>query len=295
MFRFLNNNLHDSQQPPDSKVTKADSLKTRSLNQLSLFSTMVFVFSALFLQFVMAFQTAILLRAYSISFIYRLFGISFSSVSAVNWSEARIFIVFGVAILVFFGVGLLLLFILNKQKQLNWKIRLVIIWMAFLLIHSLPMGMLAGTFFFDGFGIAYTWLFDSVLVKGLVALLALLVVMFLRPFWMETFLRSVFSISFLSDVGGRKAFIKHAFILPWFFGVIMLLPFAFLHQAWFWLLSYVGLGFVVFPVFSTIIPTRKIFVVKNDKKIFHVKYPLAIFLAIVVFLWLADFISKTNF
>lgn len=295
MFRFLNKNLPDSQQPSDFKVAKAESLMPRPLFQLALFSTMVFVFSALFLQFLMALQTAFLLKHYSISFIYRLFGISFSSVSSVNWSEVRIFLVFGSTILLFFGAGLLLLFILNKQKQLYWKIKLMITWMAFLLIHSLPMGMLAGTFFFDGFGIAYTWLFDSVLVRGSVALLALLVVIFLRPFWAETFLRSVFSTAFLSDIAGRKAFIKHAFILPWFFGVIVLLPFAFLHQPWFWLVSYVGLGFVVFPVFSAIIPTRKIFVVKNDKKIFHVKYPLAIFLAIVAFLWVADFISKTNF
>lgn len=295
MFGFKKKQHHHSHHHHHAEVTKADSLKPRSLNQLALFSTAVFVFSALFLQFLMAFQTAFLLRHYSISFIYRLFGIGFSSVSAAKWSEARIFLVFGMTVVVFFGAGLLLLFILKKLKQLHWKIKLVITWMAFLLIHSLPMGMLAGTFFFDGFGIAYTWLFDSVWVRGLVALLALLVVMYFRPFWMKTFLKSVFSTSFLSDVGGRKAFIKYAFIRPWIYGVIMLLPFAILHQAWFWLLSYFGLGFVVFPVFWNKIPTRKFLVVKNDKKIFHVKHTLAIFLAIVVFLWFVDFISKTNF
>jgi hypothetical protein len=295
MLGFKKKHHHRSHQYRHTEVKKADSLKPHSLNQLALFSTAVFVFSALFLQFLMTFQTAFLLKHYSISFIYRLFGIGFSSVSAVKWSEARIFLVFGMTVMVFFAAGLLLLFILKKQKQLNWKIKLVITWMAFLLIHSLPMGMLAGTFFFDGFGIAYTWLFDSAWVRGLVALLALLVVMYFRPFWMKTFLKSVYSTSFLSDNGGRKAFIKHAFILPWIFGIIILLPFALLHQAWFWLFSYVGLGIVVFPVFWNKIPTRKFLVVKSDKRIFHVKYPLVLILAIAVFLWFVDFISKTNF
>lgn len=285
---------HHRHQHHYSEIVKVDSLKPRLLNQLALFSTMVFVLSALFLQFLMAFQTAFLLKHYSISFIYRLFGIGFSSVSAAKWSEARIFLVFGMTVMVFFGAGLLFLLILKKQKQLHWKIKLVITWMAFLLIHSLPMGMLAGTFFFDGFGIAYTWLFESAWVRGLVSLLALLVVMYFRPFWMKTFLKSVYSTSFLSDSGGRKAFLKHAFIRPWIFGVIILLPFAWLHQSWFWMFSYLGLGFVVFPVFWNKIPTRKFLVVKNDKRIFHIKYPLAIFLTIVVILWFADFISKTN-
>lgn len=295
MLGFKKKHHHNSHQHYHSEVIKAESLKPHSLKQLALFSTAVFVFSALFLQFLMAFQTAFLLRHYSISFIYRLFGIGFSSVSAAKWSEARIFLVFGMTVMVFFVAGLLLLFILKKLKQLHWKIKLVITWMAFLLIHSLPMGMLAGIFIFDGFGIAYTWLFESVWVRGLVAFLVLLVVMYFRPFWMKTFLKSVFSTSFLSDVGGRKAFIKHAFILPWIFGVLMLLPFVILHHAWFWLFSYVGLGIIVFPVFWNKIPTRKFLVVKSDKRIFHIKYPLVIFLAIVAFLWLVDFISKTNF
>lgn len=274
---------------------KPESLQPRLLKQLLLFSTTILVFSALFMQFIMTLQTAFLLQRYSISFIYRLFGISFSSVSAVKWSEARIFLVFGLTVLLFFVAGLLILFFLKKQRQLIWKFKLVLAWIGFLLVHSLPMAMLTGTFFFDGFGIAYTWLFDSMWMRAGVSLLALIVVLFFRPFWMEIFLKAVFSTSFLSDNNTRKIFIKYAFVLPWIFGLVLLFPFFYLHHGWFWLVSYLSLGFVVLPVFGNNIPMQKILILKNDKKIFHFKYPLPLFLGILILLWFADFISKTNF
>jgi len=270
-------------------------LQKKALYELFLFSTFTFVCIALLLQFLITFQTAILLKHYSISFTYRLFGIGFSPVSAYKWPEARIFIVYGLGMLAFFGAGILLLFLLEKIKHIQWKIRLVLTWIAFFAVHTLPMWMLAGMFFFEGFGIAYQWLFENIYVRVILSLLALMVVVYFRSFWMNMFLKNVYSISFLSGSKNRQTFIKSCFIFPWLAGLIILLPFVWLHHAWSWLVYLVGLGLVLLPIFGNKTPHRKFMIYKAGNKIFSFRFPLPLFLLVVTILWVADYLSKTNF
>jgi hypothetical protein len=263
--------------------------------ELFLFSTFIFICAALLLQFLMSLQTALLLRHFSVSFTYHLFGISYSWVSAAKWSEARIFAVYGLGTLDFFGAGLLLIFILKKIKHIYWKLRLVLVWLAFLMVHTLPLGLLAGTFFFDGFGIAYTWIFSSMAVRGVLAFFVLLVAVYFRPFWMKQFLRTASSTLYLSDTKNRKKFINSSVILPWLAGTIVLTFFVFLHHSWFWLLFLIGAGFILLPLLRPKISRQQILILRNDKRFFGLRYPLPLLLLFIAILWVADYLSKTNF
>ena len=262
--------------------------------ELFLFSTLIFVSSALLLQFLMSLQTALLLRYLDINFTYSLFGISFMSVSAEKWSEFRIFVVYGIGTLVFFAAGISLLYLLKKLKHIAWKLRLILVWIAFLMIHTLPMGMFGGTFFFEGFGMAYTWMFDDVIFRGILAFFALFISIFLRPFWMRQFLKTANSATFLSDSKNRKIFLNNLVVFPWIAGMIVLLFFVIYHKNWFWLLYLIGVGFVVLPLLWKKISHQKILIARNDKKIFNIRYPLPLMLLFFAILWVADYLSKIN-
>lgn len=296
MFKFLTKQfslyLNNKQYLVEEK---AESLKPKALFELFLYSTFVFVLSALFVQFLITLQTAILIRSFSISFTYKLFDISFLSVNADVWPEERIFLVYGLGMLAFLGLGLLLTLLLKKRRHVNWKIRLALTWTAFLMVSIVPLGMLSGIFIFDGFGIAFSWMFDSIYVRVIIAFLAVLFMVFNRPIWVNLFLKTAYSASLLSGSKNRSVFIKVIFIHPWAVGLIILTAFILPHFAWAWLVFLIGLGFVVLPVFSHKISKRRFLVDRYSKVIFRLPYPLLRFFILLAILWLADFYSKTSF
>jgi hypothetical protein len=212
-----------------------------------------------------------------------------------HWPVLRIYIVFGFGVLFIFGAGLLLVKILQKLGSVNWKIRLALTWMAFLMVQILPMSLLAGTIFYDGFGIAYQWFFGTIWARIIPAIIAVLVSMILRPFWVNFFLKNAYSSAFLADKKDSVTFIKNSVILPWIAGVILLLPFVVLHRDWFWAISLLGIGFTVLPAFGNNIPPRNFRITKSDKAIFRRRYPLIKILAIVALLLMADYFFKLKF
>lgn len=293
MFRFLSKPKYPTSEIAALPVTATGPLSLKSLFELFLFSTAAFVFLSLFLKFLLTIGTSVLLRHYSISFTYRLFGISSSMES--NWPVLRILIVFGFGVFAIFGAGLLLVIIVKKLGPANWKAKLILTWMAFLMVQILPMSLLAGTIFYDGFGIAYQWLFSSVLARIIPTFFAVAICMILRPFWINLFLKTAYSSVFLSEDANSKTFIKNSVILPWIAGVIVLLPFVVLHRDWFWLISLIGIGFTVLPAFGNNIPPRNFKITKSDKTIFRLPYPLIKILAIVALLLIADYFLKIKF
>jgi hypothetical protein len=290
MFRFLSKPKYSVGDKEALPIEKSGPLSLKLLFELFLFSTAGFVFLSLFLKFLLTLQTSLLLWHYSITFTYRLFGISSSMES--NWPVLRILIVFGFGVLAIFGAGLLLVKIVEKLGPANWKAKLILTWMAFLMVQILPMSLLAGTIFYDGFGIAYQWLFSSILARIIPTFLALAVCMILRPFWIKLFLKTAYSSVFLSENNYSQTYIKNSVILPWIAGVILLLPFVILHRDWFWLISLIGIGFTVLPAFGNNIPPRNFKITKSDKTIFRIRYPLIKILAIVALLLMADYVFK---
>lgn len=290
MFKLKSKHLPHTRKSNKQVIEdNADALDPKMLKDLFLFSTFTFVFSALILQFFMTLQTGLLIHAYSISFTYNLFNIGFSSVNADLWPQERILLVYGLGMMVFFGLGMFLLYLLKKRKHLNWKYRLIYTWLAFLMVNSLPMGMLSGIFIFDGFGRAYMWLFNNMMVRLVLAFIALQIAMFYRAFWVNLFLKTAPSASLLSRSTNRKRFLSVVFIRPWALGTLILLIFVLPHLSWSWLIFLLGIGLIVLPVYRNKISKRRYLINKYKDPIFRMPYPLLRFIALIVILWVADF------
>jgi hypothetical protein len=272
-----------------------DAFKPRARYELALFSTLLFLLAALVFQFLITFQTRLLLKFYSISFIYNLFGIQFTSVDASVWPEDRIFLVYGFGYLIYSGLGLLLFIVLKKVKRIHWKLRLFFSWLAFLMVYSIPIGMLSGVFIFDGFGYAYSWIFGNMFIRGFIALIILAVSIYNRKEWIKLFLRSAYSASLIAKGNRRKVYIRLSFIYPWVFGTSILSVFALWNQAWAWEANSIGLGLIVLPIFEKTITKRNLKIFRNSKRIFRFPCPSLQFGLIIVLLWIANYFSKTNF
>jgi hypothetical protein len=78
-------------------------------------------------------------------------------------------------------------------------------------------------------------------------------------------------------------------ILPWIAGTIVLLAFGIPKHAWCWMVSLLGLGFVVLPVCTEKISPIGIMIYKTGKKIFSVRNPLIFIVIILLVLWIASF------
>jgi hypothetical protein len=194
--------------------------------------------------------------------------------------------VFGLGYLVWFFAG----FFLLRIKTENWKINLALTWLAFILINGLPLQMFAGAFFYTGFGIAYTWLFRYFAIRITLAILAIGIMVWFRPFWISRFLQTAYSRSFLTDESHSKKFITYGVMFPWYFGILMLLPFGISGNSWIWIICLAGLGIVVLPIFNKQVPFEYI-AYKSGKHIFTTKYPLPLVIAIVAVLWLLSWLT----
>jgi len=258
---------------------------SRELRELFLFSTFIFIMCALLVQFFLTFMTALLLRHYSISFSWSLFWITFPYYSFAHWTMFRIYFVNSAGMLILFFTGVIMA---NKRFR-HWKLKLIMTWLTFILINILPTGLLAGIFLYNEFGIAYTWFFQSIITRIVIAVIAMLIIIFLKPYWIKKFLQTTYTTAFLSDSRDIEKYIKYCMILPWIAGTMVLLAFVIPEHAWFWMVSLLGLGFVVLPVYTERISPMGIMIYKTGKKIFPVRNPL-IFIIIVLFvIWIGSF------
>jgi hypothetical protein len=266
-----------------------DPLSDKSLFELAIFSTFSFIFAALFVQFLLTLQTTIILHSFSISFIYRLFDIRFTSADSTKWPEDRIYIVYGLGTIIFSLIGFFLINILKNIRIKNWKVRLWLTWVAFLMVHTFPAGIIAGTVFFNGVGIAYQWLIDSFQVRCLIAVVVLLITMFYRHFWISFFLKASYSKIFFTEMDNQKVLVRNIFFNPLILGFIVLLFFNVPYRSWYWLICLFFIVLVAFPSISSSIRYGNLFIIKSEKQIFSSLNSILYQLLILVFLWVLGY------
>jgi hypothetical protein len=247
---------------------------SQMLFELTLFSTTIFVFSALLLRFLMNLQTAVFLKIYSIHFQYRLFDIRFLTADSTKWPIERILLVFGLGYLVFSIAGVILLVVLRKSHNLDWKIRLTITWIAFLLANSFFAGIIAGVLFYTGFGVAFQWLIGNIIIRSLIAAGALGMMILFKPFWVFLFLKTSPRRMFLKDDEQQKQYFQNVFFKSWLWGFIILLLFNLPLYDGFWPVFLLSLGFIAIPLFDRPVLYDNLFIRKSEKKIFFSRYAL---------------------
>lgn len=264
-------------------------LSSRALIELSLFSTCIFVFAALLMQFLLTLYTAFLLRLFSITFQYSLFAINFSSESGSMWSASQIYLVFGSGPILFSIVGLLLLALLKRIGMADWKTKLSLTWMAFLMVNALPCSIIAGVFFFEGFGMAFNWLTDSYIVRLVIAIIVLFILLFFSRFWSRLFLKASYSATFFDHGHSQKIFIKNVYFKPWIYGFFILMLYNWQFNNFFWRTFLVSLGYMAIALFDHKKRMhRKPHIMKSDKIIFTSRYQMVFIVIVLVLIWIAD-------
>lgn len=255
------------------------------LYQLFLFSTTHFVLAAFIVQFLMNLQNVIILKMYYFNLLYTPLGVRFLYSEESKWTVSKIFEVYGLIPMGFFVIGLLMVWMLRKRKLGNWKVRLLLTWIAFIFVHTLPIGLIAGTLIFDGFGIAQQWLIQDFTIRVGTAFAIIAIVRFYRSLWQTLFLKAAYAGVFVSDYTNRRTYLRNAFVRPWYVGCVLLFPFAWKAHSIYWLAFLVGMGIIVMPLSSLSIPPINLAVAKSKKQIWPTRYPLIIIFLLLVLLW----------
>jgi len=244
------------------------------------FSTFIFTLTVLFVRFTINLQTAFAMKFIHIKFVYQPFGNLLGEAARGNWTDGKVILVYSVGPLMFFLLGLLVLRILMKNKLLTWKMRLVLTWIAFVFIHLLPLGMLAGVVLYDDFGYAFTNILMSPMVRLAISLIFLAVAVYFRPFWLKLFLKASMSHRIASE---RSTYLKFVFIRPWMLGTLIIAAFAVIGQYWSWLIIIVLMGFVVLPFFNWADPRIKLKLSKTGTRyIFKNTFSIVLYVFIIV-------------
>ena len=210
------------------------------------------------MQFLLILYTALLLKINAHSFQYSLFAINFISETASNpfssyylsnsnliWSEEQVYFIFGSGPLILSAIGLRVLFVLKKSLFAGWKTKLVLTWMAFLMVNALPCGIVAGILFFDGFGMAIHWFISSYLIRGVMALMVILMLILFSRFWQRLFLNVAYNDVFLDNADNQKIFVKNVYFKPWIYGLVILLLFNWPFNNFYWPAFLLCLGAIV--------------------------------------------------
>ncbi len=221
-----------------------EAFSRRSLFHLSFFSTCVFIFAALVVQFFLTLQTAVLLKVFSYPFQYSLFTIKYLSNSSSGWSTEQVFFVFVSGPLLLSVIGMRFLWALNGSIISSWKNSLILTWITFLLVHALPCGIIAGAFCFDYFGIAFQWISTNYLMNGFAALLVILILVMSSRLWLFLFLKTSFTPVILNNSDYRRSYFKSVFLKPWIYGMIVLLFFNWPFNSFYWPVFLSSLGFL---------------------------------------------------
>jgi hypothetical protein len=275
-----------------------DPLAPRALVELNLYSAFMFVFAALITQFLLTLITAGLLKLNAISFQYGLFTINFVSEISYNmflardlsqassiWSEEQIYLIFITGPVILASAGLRLLFVLKKMIQADWRTKLALTWLAFVLVNTLPCGIVAGVFFYEGFGTAFHWMVGDYFVRAFAGLGVALLLVSLSRFWRRLFLNACYHQAFLEDEYNQRKFISQVFLKPWFYGLLVLLLFNRPPGNLYWPAFLLCLG--VMPGVTQSLRYQTIFISRPDSRIFTSGMQIFWFLSALVILWIA--------
>jgi hypothetical protein len=236
----------------------------------------------------------LLLNYFDIRFRYGLFSISFSSVNGSKWSEEMIMIVFGSGSLILSIGGLALLFFLKNLSMAGWKTKLILTWMSFLMVNAFPCGILTGALLYDGFGVAFFWMVNSFIFRGILALIVLTLLVFTNRLWYFLFLKTAYTLSFYNTPEDQKRFFIAVFFRPWILGLLFIIAFSWPFTNLYWPAFIFSLGYLALIIVADPVLPNKPRIKKSDKQIFSRPYHIVLIAVLLVLIWIAGNL-KINF
>ncbi len=265
------------------------------LNQLTYLSTSIFIFSFLAFRFILNVFTSILISSQSLKFRYRLFDYTFNSVDGDKWPIEKIILVFGAGYVLLTIIGVFLAKKTRYMHNVSWKIRLVMAWVSFLLVNSIPAAIIAGILSINSFGILFNWLVPDMLIRVLIGLGALMTMYLSRNFWIVLFLKASPSSIFLTEDEPMKMYVQHVFCKSWLYGFLILLLFNWPLFDIFWPVFLLSLAFIARPFSSDNILHEDIYVRKSNKKVFSYQNSIYYLLVILLIIRVMGTVISINF
>ncbi len=275
--------------------TEEDIEVAQYMVKLTIFSTAIFVFTALAFRFLLNLQTSVLLKVHAFHFRYRLFDITFATIDASKWSLLQILLVFGLGYLVFTVAGLFLLNRFNAIHNVKWKTRLILTWVALLLANAIPAAMVAGCFSGNSFGVISHWLVENTFIRLLIASGALLMMFLSRNFWVFLFLKAAPSSFFLTEDEPMNMYIMHVFAKSWIYGFLILLFCNWPMLDIYWPIFYLCFGFIALPLRDMPAAYEDIAIRKSNREILSSPNALYYIIGILFFFRVAGTVFSVQF
>ena len=259
----------------DLTRTAPDPLSPVSLRLLSAYSALIFIFAALLQQFLLTAYTAVMLKITAISYQYGLFSINYITEYSYSefplreflqvrtrWAEEQIYFVFMSGPILMTVLGFRALAVRRSYLFAGWRWRLALTWAAFLAVNTLLCSIVAGAFFYDGFGTAFQWMAPGALPRTLTGLAALLVLVGTGRYWQRLFLETCRHPAFLADEYTQRTYYRAVFLRGWAIGFPVLVLFSFPFASFYWPVALLALGVV--PLSSPVIRFQTIVVSDAD-------------------------------
>jgi hypothetical protein len=267
-----------------------DPISPRSLTELRRFSTFIFVFAALVIQFLMTLETAVLLKLFSYQFNYSLFLLEYVDETSKPWTEAMVTFVFGSGPLMFTILGVWFLTALHGANIPDWKRRLILTWVTYVMVNAVPCGIISGFLFFDNLGVVFQWLFESFYQRGVIALVVLIMVVYTSGFWLFLFLKTAWHPVFIASGENRRLFIHNVFTRPWLQGCLILLLFNWPFYSLYWPLFLLSLGYISFPAYNYLRAVPDLEIEESSNSMFTSRHQILYMVIGLACIWCVNFI-----
>ena len=284
--------LFSGDTPPDCTVEQRSMIVGREAFNFTLISTISFIVSFFLVHVVTNLFQVFYLHVNGVNFFSSLQRIRFLPGDQSIWDDSMILMVYGFPYFISLIVGVLLSGWLASGKKDDWRVRLFLIWLAIHAIMQFAAGVVYATFFYDGFGIAYHWLFSALAVRIAVTFLVLLVLFATGGQWMRQFLKASPTRLFFQKLELRYKFLWFSVLIPWVVGsaIILVMFYPPVNRDIFITLFCYLLIFV--PMLKVLPLNESVRLVKSEKKVFPVR---AAWIYIVLLLVLLRFVSRIEF
>lgn len=248
----------------------------------TLFSTISFVASFYLVHILITLFQVFYLRANGVNLTGSFQWIRFLPGDQGIWDETMIFIAYGMPYLVSVVAGGILSGWLAGEGRLDWRIRIFFTWLAIHAIMQFAGGAAYAALFYDGFGIAYLWLFSIQPVRIGVTFFVLLVLFATGSRWMRLFFKGSPSRVFFNELKYRYKFFWFAVLIPWLTGstFIMLYLFPPANRAVFiQLFCYLLILGPMLKILPLVEPPR---LVKSEKAVFQKTWMVVVVVIVLV-------------
>jgi hypothetical protein len=189
---------------------------------------------------------------------------------------------------------LILFLVLKQSNRITWRWKLLLTWIAFIAVNFLPAGIVAGALFFDGFGVAFHWITEYLILRLFVAALVVVLLIITSRIWQRAFLKSAYTTAFFTNADDQREFLIATYLKPWFLGLLILIPFNYPFTGWYWPASLLSLGFLGFSMLDYNHRYRALRIVRTGQTLSSTRWLSFSIALLIILLWLAG-MFRINF